>query len=59
MPDISMCRNTECPQRKKCYRFMAVPNPGRQFYNAYHPDKDSKCKSFLKILEGDRIRKES
>lgn len=32
MPDISMCPGTGCPDKKKCYRFMAVPNTPRQDY---------------------------
>lgn len=32
MPDISMCQNKECPLSKKCYRFLAEPNPYRQSY---------------------------
>jgi hypothetical protein len=31
MPDISMCRNKECPLRSKCYRFLATPS----FWQAY------------------------
>jgi len=26
MPDITMCSNNYCPKKKKCYRYMAVPN---------------------------------
>jgi hypothetical protein len=26
MIDITMCLNEDCPIKKKCYRYMAVPN---------------------------------
>lgn len=32
MPDISMCKNEECPLREKCYRFLAEPDPYWQTY---------------------------
>ena len=37
MPDITMCKDDECPSRKDCYRFMAEPNPRRQSYFAESP----------------------
>jgi hypothetical protein len=35
MPDITMCMGRDCPQREKCYRFTATPNPHRQSYSAF------------------------
>lgn len=32
MPDISMCYSGDCPRRRLCYRFRAVPNEFRQSY---------------------------
>lgn len=26
MPDICMCRDEDCPQKGKCYRYMAKPS---------------------------------
>lgn len=40
MPDIAMCKNTECPLRHTCYRSPASgtePNPYRQSYGSYSP----------------------
>jgi hypothetical protein len=25
-PDISMCKNEECPKKETCYRFKAIPD---------------------------------
>jgi hypothetical protein len=39
MPDISMCRDAECPARAKCYRNQASgtqPSEYRQAYANFH-----------------------
>ena len=63
MPDISMCGNSKCPKRMKCYRHRAIPSPMLQTY--FLPDewwletaKSGKCEHFMKISAGDRIRTE-
>lgn len=35
MPDISLCRNTNCPLRKNCYRFTAKPDEFIQSYSNF------------------------
>lgn len=35
MPDITMCANDKCKDRKTCYRFLAIPTPGYQSYFAF------------------------
>ena len=32
MPDISMCKVSDCPLSDTCYRFTATPEPLGQFY---------------------------
>jgi len=49
MPDITMCRNTKCILKEKCYRFKAKPNPHRQSYSSFTPDKRDRCDGFVKI----------
>lgn len=50
MPDISMCRDSECPRAAECYRFTAKPSKGMQSYFAKSPrDKDTDwCSYFWK-----------
>lgn len=45
MPDISMCKDTSCKERYKCFRYMADPNPYRQSYFASKPpeNEDGSC----------------
>ena len=43
MPDIEMCGNQECPLRKECYRFTAIPSKDLQAYNYFKPDEDGQC----------------
>jgi hypothetical protein len=46
MPDISMCRNEECPLKDSCYRYVAEPS----HYQAYgkFEYKDG-CDHYLKF----------
>jgi hypothetical protein len=43
MVDISMCRDEQCLSRETCYRFMAVPSPGRQTYAAFDRSGAAYC----------------
>ena len=46
MPDISKCENEECPLKKKCYRYTAIPSPELQAYAYFKPDEDGKCEGY-------------
>ena len=37
MPDITMCKDSECPQAETCYRFTAKPLGDWQSYFAESP----------------------
>lgn len=43
MPDITMCKGTNCPQKEQCYRFTAKANDLWQSYFVEPPIKDDKC----------------
>ena len=43
MPDIEMCMNEECPLKKKCYRYTAIPTAYVQSYSMYKPDEEGEC----------------
>ncbi len=43
MADITMCRGTDCPLAKKCYRATARPNPHRQAYFTEVPYVEGGC----------------
>ena len=50
MPDITMCTNRNCPIRRSCYRYVAIPTPKWQSYAAFAPYKDEAgltCKHYL------------
>lgn len=61
MPDITMCCNCNCPKRKKCYRYRAVPDELWQSYANYQPQivaklsdpaiYETKCEYFWEINE--------
>jgi hypothetical protein len=57
MPDISMCSNKSCKAKGSCYRFMAVPTPGRQCYGSFGNEDHSRCEYYVKVEKGDYIRK--
>ena len=46
MPDITMCNDYECPQKERCYRFTAEPNPYRQSYFVESPKSMDGCQYF-------------
>lgn len=44
MPEISMCRNEECPLKFECYRYMARPNSHYQSYAIFPVGKEKNTK---------------
>ncbi len=59
MPDISMCKNNQCPSKNKCFRYMAIANPHRQSYAGFTVDMNDRCSSFVNInnYSNSRVRK--
>lgn len=55
MPDISMCCNTDCSKRNKCYRYRAKPAPYRQAYANFKPTDPEECYHFLSIEGWDNL----
>lgn len=51
MPDISMCKNDECPSAKLCYRHEAEPCKWRQAYGSFSSElwEDGRCGYFWPI----------
>ena len=49
MPDITMCKGSDCPLAFNCYRHTAKSNPYRQSYFAEIPwDEEKKeCEYYL------------
>jgi hypothetical protein len=58
MPDISMCKDHECPSRLKCYRYMAEPSEQWQPYAKFErrPNAD-RCVFFWTILNNPSVVK--
>ena len=55
MPDISMCRNEDCPKKEECYRYRAVPN-NWQSWTMFEPvGREAKCDYFVPIEKGDKL----
>lgn len=48
MPDLTMCATTECPRRKKCFRFTANPKE-HQSYSDFFYHYGSDCQFFMKM----------
>ena len=49
MPDIAMCSLRECPIRKQCYCYRAIPTPGKQAYGGIETTADNNCPAFWPI----------
>jgi hypothetical protein len=43
MPDITMCTGHGCEVKNDCYRYMAVPTPEAQLWQAFDPDDTEHC----------------
>lgn len=46
MPDISMCENTKCYVKDKCYRYTAIPSEYWQAFSTFDYD-DSQGSCFI------------
>ena len=56
MPDITMCKGTNCPKRDSCYRHTAEANPYRQSYfvDAPYDKENDLCEYYSKVdLKGE------
>jgi len=55
MPDMSMCKGTNCPLKETCYRHTAIANEFRQsyFFDVPFDEEKEKCDYYwpIKILE--------
>jgi len=40
MPDISMCNNSDCKVKDKCYRYMAKPDYWQAYSNFFYEKDD-------------------
>jgi len=60
MPDISMCRDVECPSRYECYRFMVKPDRFWQSYFCYlrRESGADRCPHFWPMNDGRPAGKE-
>lgn len=48
MPDITMCEGRGCPQKDKCYRHTAKPNPDCQsYFGGQVMSLDGTCEFFM------------
>jgi hypothetical protein len=48
MPDISMCRHTECELKYKCYRYTAIPDNYWQSFGTFdYPKIGRECTYFM------------
>ena len=54
MAEITMCRDTKCPEKRNCYRFTADIKFGQAFFGVSPRNKKSKefeCKKILQLRE--------
>ena len=51
MPDITMCRGKNCPDKNTCYRFTAMPDKYWQSYFVEIPfERYGKCYHYLRDI---------
>lgn len=56
MPDITMCRNKDCPKKLACYRWCAVPDRWQSYSSFTY--SGGECKHFAVNQPGDKLRKD-
>lgn len=56
MPDMAMCRDSSCPSRGTCYRYIAVPSPFRQTYASFDRGTAAKCTRCIPVDASDKLR---
>lgn len=49
MPDYAKCRNIQCNRRKRCARYMMIPDKYWQTYALFNVDNASKCNHFISL----------
>jgi hypothetical protein len=49
MPDITMCKNEECPLKDKCYRHEAKPSTMQSYFMDIKPNEKGECKYYWKL----------
>lgn len=55
MPDVSMCVGGDCPLKKDCYRYRAIPYIRQNFFTI-PPREGKECKYFWQLEKGHKIR---
>lgn len=43
MPDLTLCVDHECKQRKTCYRYLATPSEYQSFFVGSPRDEEGEC----------------
>jgi len=51
--DVTLCANSQCYQREKCYRFTATPDHKQQSYAKFLPDQRGYCGFFKPKVRGE------
>jgi hypothetical protein len=49
MPDITMCKGTDCPLKETCYRYTATPSLLQSIYIDVPLKEDGTCEHYWKI----------
>ena len=49
MPDISMCKDDNCPARYTCYRYMAEPDTYQAYADFARPVEGITCNHYFSI----------
>lgn len=58
MPDITMCKDQDCPKKDNCYRFTATPDE-LQIYYVNSPWFNNQCEFFWDNQHHETIRRTS
>ena len=53
MPDLSMCRDKDCPSRKERHRFTAEPSERQSYAEFERPEGADQCDAYIPTTPSD------
>lgn len=49
MSDITLCTNSTCGKRERCYRYSAKAHESWQSYSYFKPNENGECEHFISL----------
>lgn len=58
MPDITMCKGTDCPLKERCFRYKATPSYFQSWFVDIPFDKQlNNCNQYWEVISKSKIKR--